>query len=195
MYSSIGLSVFASSLLLITPTIALPTAAELVPRACVTEYPSFLTTVQKASPNTAFGNTQYTIVAQDANRVNEIDTEIKFTNIPAGSYGCQLEFFAPAGYTVKSTGNTQLNIFVPTRDVQSTDTFNNAPPKKYLFGTSTLSSQANASTKIVVNSLVCNSTLSFIVQIASATAAGRVEANQQNPPTSPVAGWRITHNC
>ena len=195
MHHSTVLSLLASSLSLLSPTFALPTEAELVPRACVTEYPSFLTTIQQSSPNTIYGNTQYTIVAQNANRANEIDTLIEFTNIPAGAYGCQLEFFAPPGYTVTGIGSTQLNVYVPTRDVQSSDSWATAPGNSYLFGTVTLSSQPNAPTKIVVNSLTCKPTLSFRVRIASDTASGRVETNQQNPPANPTAGWRITHNC
>lgn len=193
MHYSTALSILASGLFLITPTFALPTEVELVPRAGVTEYPSYLTTIQESSPNTAYGNTQYTIVAQNSGGVSRVDTLLKFTNIPANSYGCQLEFYVPAGYTIKSTGNTQINIFVTTRDVQSTDTWNNAPGKSYLFGTITLST-VNAPRTFVVNSLVCKATLNFRISIASATAAGQVEANQQNPPTSLVAGWRIIHN-
>ncbi|MCJ1255125.1 hypothetical protein MMC24_002941 [Lignoscripta atroalba] len=195
MHYPTALSILACSASLLTLTSALPTAADLVPRACATEYPSFITTIQEASPDTAYGNTQYTIAAQNANGDHEVDTLIAFTNIPANSYGCQLEFYAPAGYNIPSTGSTLLNVWATTRDVTPTDSWNNAPGKSYLFGSVTLSSQTTSSTKLVVNNLVCAPNLSFRVEIASETAFGQVEAAQKNPPADPAAGWRITHNC
>lgn len=196
MYCGTALSILTSGVVLLTSAAALPTAADLVPRACVTEYPSFLTSIQEASPDTAFGNTQFTIVTQNPRTGNEIDTLIKFTDIPTNAYGCQLEFFAPPGFDVRDfEGSTLLNVWATTREVLPTDTWANAPGKSYLFGSVTLRSQESEATTIVVNSLPCQPSLSFRVDIASETAFGQVLAAQVNPPRSPAGGWRITRNC
>jgi hypothetical protein len=118
-------------------------------------------------------------IHQDAGGLNPVPNALSFDNIPAGSYGCQLEANFPAGYPITSSGASQLNIFATggeTGDV--------------LFGTVTLQSSPVAPTRFVVNSAVCKTSLGFRLEIASETEAGSVAFADTKD-----AGFTVTYNC
>lgn len=147
---------------------AAPTAsAPLDRRACSVAYPR------------AIGFPINFDIHQDAGGANKNSNAITFTNIPAGSYGCQLEANFPAGYPITSSGNAQVNIY--TTSGANTGS---------LFGTVTFASSPVAPTKFVINSATCDSTLSYRMEIASKDQAGRVAFADTKD-----AGLTVTYNC
>jgi hypothetical protein len=142
-YTTLATTLLGSALL----TSAAPT---LVPRACQTAYPS------------SIGFPINYDIHQDANGANPRVDALTFSNIPAGSYGCQLEVDFPAGYPIASSGASAINIFALNEGTVS------------LFGTVTLQSSADRATKVVINSAACKRTMGYEIRIASGTEAGRV---------------------
>lgn len=159
-FTTTAIIALASALL----STAAPTGTEaLVPRACSTAYPQ------------AIGFPINYKVSQDANGANKQDAYISFSNIPAGSYGCTLRVDFPAGYTINSSGASQVN-FVSV---------DGAAPGS-IFGTTTFSSPQIA----VINSATCSNVMTYKMTIASQSQAGSVAfADVQN------AGITMTYNC
>ncbi|KAI9874006.1 MAG: hypothetical protein M1830_010300 [Pleopsidium flavum] len=184
-------SVFLATALLssATPT---GTSNNLVPRACTTLFPTFIDHIDEQNPNTATVDSTFEVALDDnAGTLFHRDVLVRFDNIPAGSYGCQLDAFFPAGATITSTGATQVNVFSLDRLAEPTDTFATAPNNVNLFGTITFSSSATDSRTAVINSGVCAPSLSFRFTLASPTAIGDVNfAEILN-----TQGLRITFNC
>lgn len=88
--------------MLFHPLLVLPLLAQASPlqrRACAVEYPAFVSIVDSGNPNLVsnpIGNNPGSFATKDASgRVQ--DTFIQF-NVPANSYGCQLELFFDKGY-------------------------------------------------------------------------------------------------
>lgn len=149
-------------------TSALTTAAPttLSPRSCQVSYPA------------SIGFPINYSIYQSANGANARTDAITFTNIPAGSYGCQFEVNFPANYPITSSGNSAINIIALEADGSET-----------LFGTVTLKSGPDA-TKIVVNSAVCATTMSYRAEIASETEAGSVSFAEIQG-----AGFTMVYDC
>jgi hypothetical protein len=162
-YITIATALLSSAIL----TNAAPTTSStLERRACQVAYPR------------AIGFPINYDIHQDANRANERVNNLSFNNVPAGSYGCQLEVNFPAGYPITSSGASAINIFALDND------------KSTLFGTVTLQSSPVAPTKFVINSAECKPLMSYKIQIASDTQAGQVAfADTQD------AGFTMTYNC
>jgi hypothetical protein len=145
---------------------ALTTASPLTRRACQIAYPQ------------SIGFPINYDVHQDANGANARTDALSFSPIPAGSYGCQLEINFPANYPITSSGSSAINIFA-TSGAQET-----------LFGTVTLQSSPVAPTKYVVNSAQCAQVMSYRLEIADKTKAGRVAFADTKD-----AGFTMTYNC
>jgi hypothetical protein len=110
--------------------------------------------------------------------LNSVPNTLTFTNVPAGSYGCQLEVNFPAGYPITSSGASAVNIFSITGN------------SKTLFGTVTLQSSPTEAKKVVINSATCSTSMAYSIEIASKTEAGRVAfADTQ------AAGFTMAYNC
>lgn len=178
---------------------AIPTGtSDLTPRACTTQYPTIIDHIYEISPNYANQQNNYFEIAYDTvsgsdSRLWRRDVVVQFENIPAGSYGCQLEAYFPAGGNVNQYGNSQVNVFTVDKPATPADTWNTAPRQKSLFGTITFEAKPFESTKRVINSGVCNSTLTYRFTIASSTAVGEVYF--QEGPDFNGQGLRLTHNC
>ncbi|KAF2257356.1 hypothetical protein BU26DRAFT_558748 [Trematosphaeria pertusa] len=164
-YFTTAVALLSTSLL----TTAAPTAssAPLERRACSVAYPQ------------SIGFPINYDIHQDAGGANKVPNAITFSNIPAGSYGCQMEVNFPAGYPITSSGNSQVNIYA---------TSGTAPGS--LFGTVNFASSPVAPTKFVVNSATCDTTMSYRMEIASADQAGRVAFADTKD-----AGITMTYNC
>jgi hypothetical protein len=163
-YLTTVVALLSSSLLV---SAAPTTAAPLDRRACSVAYPS------------AIGFPINFDIHQDAGGANKVTNALTFNNIPAGSYGCQLEANFPAGYPITSSGNSQVNIYSTSGD-------NNGK----LFGTVTFASSPIAPTKFVINSAKCEPLMTYRMEIASQDQAGRVAfADTQ------AAGLTMTYNC
>ncbi|OAL49960.1 hypothetical protein IQ07DRAFT_644222 [Pyrenochaeta sp. DS3sAY3a] len=117
-------------------------------------------------------------IHQDAGGANSVSNALTFSNIPQGSYGCQLEVNFPTGYPITSSGASAINIYA------------NPGPSQTLFGTVTLQSSPVAPTKFVINSATCTSSMTYKLQIASQDAAGRVAFADTKD-----AGFTMTYNC
>jgi hypothetical protein len=189
-----------SNLLTTTTLVALASAAPatdiLAPRqGCAVEFPSTIISLDQKAPTTPSGHTLKFRTLQSAGGNGREAMEIGFTNIPKNAYGCQLEIYLPPGTPVTNQGSSQINTFLLNGDVSVKDTWNNAPAKGSLFGTSNVYSDPKMPTKIVVNSLQCKEKLNFRVEIASKTDYGVLAFGQQNPPSLGPVGFRLTHNC
>ena len=126
-YLTIASALLSSALL----TSAAPTAsATLERRACSVAYPR------------SIGFPINFDIHQDAGGKNSVSNALTFNNVPAGSYGCQLEVNFPAGYPITSSGASAINIFPTTGGSDS------------LFGTVTLQSSPVAPTKLDRKSVV-----------------------------------------
>jgi hypothetical protein len=118
-------------------------------------------------------------IKQDAGKTNVVAPIVTFNNIPAGSYGCQLEVNFPTGYPIRSSGSTAVNVFTESGASQGS-----------LFGTVTFASSPVAPTKFVINSATCEPLMSYKLEIASDTLPGSVSfADTQD------AGITISYDC
>lgn len=163
-YFTVTAAILSSALL----TTAAPTSsAPLERRACQVAYPQ------------SIGFPINYDVHQDANRANARTDAMTFSNIPAGSYGCQLEVNFPKGYPITNEGASAINIFAI-----------NGASQKSLFGTVTLQSSPAAATKFVINSASCNNFMSYSLEIASDSLAGKVAFADTKD-----AGFTMTYNC
>lgn len=143
-----------TSLLLTT---ALPTT--LSPRACTIEQPTLSPDAGKFSVSVGK------------------DTTAQF-NVPAGSWGCQLEFFFPAGFNkLQLSGHTQqVNVY--TKNDQN---------QEFLFGTTTFTAGVvQQDTRIFVNSATCAPNLNYTFRLVG---DGSVFFEQG------AAQLRLSHNC
>lgn len=137
MYSFTIAVTLASLLSLAT---AIPTAAN-TPRTCGTGiFPSFLQQLTEANPTTVNPNTittghatqgdfhvSQTVDASGAvsNRIYQV---VAFENIPAGAYGCQLNWAIPAdpnAVPLNSTGNPTLSVYTLFNDNSAAITYPN----------------------------------------------------------------------
>ena len=117
-------------------------------------------------------------ISQDANGANKVANALTFSNVPAGSYGCQLEVNFPANYPITSSGNSQLNVWTAGSGTRK------------LFGTVTLASSPVAPTKFVINSATCERVMGYSLEIASPTQAGSVAFADTKD-----AGFTMVYNC
>jgi hypothetical protein len=151
--------------LFLTSALAAPTSsAPLTPRACSVAYP--------------YGNfpINYDIHQTTDGAPPRVDA-LQFTGIPSGAYGCQLNVNFPANYPITSSGSSAINIY------------SNNSGTEVLFDTLTLQSSSEAQS-FFVNSLQCEEVLTFTLEIASQTEAGRVAFAD-----TPEAGFSISYNC
>ncbi|KAF2141200.1 uncharacterized protein K452DRAFT_359004 [Aplosporella prunicola CBS 121167] len=173
-----------STLVLASSTLAAAVpAAALTPRACAIETPTLLTRLDRSNPDLAIGSVSYAW----ANPT--ISTEVQFSNIPAGAFGCQLEIFFPPRYVVDNSGDSRAYFYSLDREVSPSDTFNNAPAKVSLIGTADVRSDYARETRIVVNSVQCKPSLGFRMDVAE----GKVGSLGFNNLDG--FGFRLTHNC
>ncbi|KAJ4369117.1 hypothetical protein N0V83_006201 [Neocucurbitaria cava] len=117
-------------------------------------------------------------IHQDAGGANSVSNALTFSNVPAGSYGCQLEVNFPTGYPITSSGASAVNIYALSGETET------------LFGTVTLQSSPVAPTKFVINSATCSNVMTYKIEIASETEAGRVAFADTKD-----AGFTMTYNC
>lgn len=179
---------------------ALPTGtSDLVPRACTTQYPTLIDHIYELSPDVANQQSNFFEIAHvpvpdgAPSRLYRRDVVVQFDHIPAGSYGCQLEAYFPAGGTVEQSGASRVDVFTVDRHATPGDTWNTAPKPVSLFGTVTFEAKGDEVVKRVLNSGVCDDTLTYRFTIASETEAGTVYFREGAGVGG--QGLRLTHNC
>lgn len=110
--------------------------------------------------------------------------------IPAGSYGCQLQLKWPAGAEPLDFGNPLIDVFAvdppPTRDFGWTD----APQPKSLFGTVDLKSEPDRASVQVINSAVCQPTMAYRLTVSDKTKEAAVIIGKGSE-----MGLQMVYNC
>lgn len=162
----------------------------------VTRVPTSYQLISRDLPNKAFPQNRVLQVSQANGGLSNIDTLLYFDGIPPGSFGCQLAISFSPNYPLALSGNSQLNVFKLSRNITKSDTYSTYFPQGgrgipvggFLFGT------INPSTrKGIVNSGVCAPSLSFLVEIASDTAAGSVAFTDAGNPQV-INGFFLTYD-
>ena len=193
MHLALPTTLVISALLGLGQAVPAASPAELVPRACVTEYPTLITHIFEASPDQKSPNNNYIEVAHDyATRSPALyrrDVVVQFSNIPSGSFGCQLEAFFPAGTPISSYGDPRVNVFAVDKPATPDDTWNTSPKPTFLFGTVAFESKPNEDVRRVINSATCQSTLTYRLSTAT-DQLGEVYFTQGSSQ-----GLRLVHNC
>lgn len=162
-YIAVASALMSSALL----TNAAPTTPSLLTRrACQVAYPQ------------SIGFPINYNIHQDVGGANAVSNALTFSNVPAGSYGCQLEVNFPAGYPITSSGASAINIYSTSGGSQT------------LFGTVMLQSSPVSPTRFVVNSAQCSPSMSYKLSIASQSEAGSVAFADTLD-----AGFTMTYNC
>lgn len=178
---------------------AIPTGtADVAPRACTTQYPSFISHIYEVAPDLTNEHSNVVEVAYDTvngpgTRLYRRDLLVQFDNIPVNSYGCQLEAYFPAGGFVNQYGASQVNVFTVDKAATLGDSWNTAPKPVSLFGTVTFEAKGSEAVTRVINSAVCSDTLTYRISIASETQVGEVYFPEG--PDANGQGLRLTHNC
>ncbi|KAF2675676.1 hypothetical protein K458DRAFT_397716 [Lentithecium fluviatile CBS 122367] len=184
-----------------------PIQPPISPRACAIEYPTYIAFLEKQDPNKVGTNGTYFISWKDPSVVSgrpipnglDIDSFVQFSGIPSSAWGCQLEMFFPKGYwglLGLPGGKNKLNVFRVTDPIPPHVTWNTAPKGAYLFGSTQelpTDQVLQQDTKIVINSVGCNPTMTFRVSIPEEVGRGGVEFWRD--ASFPGAGFRLTHNC
>ncbi len=101
-------------------------------------------------------------------------------------------------YDIPTSGNTQLNVYALPGDISATDTYatyfadgaRGTPAGAYLWTTTTVTGKA-----AVLNSKTCESSMSFLFQIASDVSAGAVSFMDAGNNLSGIGGFYVTYNC
>ncbi|KAF2678374.1 hypothetical protein K458DRAFT_435829 [Lentithecium fluviatile CBS 122367] len=191
-------------------------ASPLSPRACKTAYPTFTTTLDSTQPNQVSnpqGNNPASFGVHNGTKA--IDTIFQF-NIPAGSYGCQLElFFDPGYYWIYpypvSWAPHRADIHTLTlpnsTPLPATLTWNTAPAAGPLFGTTgelpkvpdnSAGIGYKEAVKRVINSATCQSVMAYRLKTAPEVVVGGVQFYQYTPDkgyAQPWGGWRMVYDC
>lgn len=175
------------------PTTDAPTGT-LERRACTTQYPTHLFQIMQDDPTHNTGDHSYVYTSQGDGKKSQWVTELQFTGIPAGAYGCSVEFFFQAGYHVDTSGGTpgnspRLEFFSTDRDISLADNWTNHPKKVSSVGTQIVSAAPDRDTKSTVVSGSCKETLNYLIEVQG-DKAGSVGFTQ-----SPPNGLRLTYNC
>jgi hypothetical protein len=171
-------------------------AAVVKPRdSCTYQYLPTLWNIAQHVPETPSGPQTSTInIQQDIGRRDLIAS---FTNVPAGSWGCQLEYnFVPnAAANVFGTGNPQvINVFALPSALPASPTWDNIQPiTGSLVGTWQFPTGADLQKpkKIFINTFNCASTMNFRFAVANGDAVkGGI-----NDVDTVSSGLTIAHNC
>lgn len=176
---------------------AVPTPVELAPRCGTTLYPSSVQKLDESTPSTVYPSSNQFRVAGGGSSSRQYEAVV-FNNIPAGSYGCQLNVKFPPGYYINNYNTPTLNVTTLFKDkpLPPTNTLSwstlyppNAPSLgQGLFGTVTLTPGQTTA----INSESCAGNLAYVFAIASwVEKSSSVEYTQQDPN----AGVYLTYNC
>ncbi|PGH26383.1 hypothetical protein AJ80_01881 [Polytolypa hystricis UAMH7299] len=186
-------SIHLSLLALVALTSALP-APELAERAspCTTVLPA-IARVDEARPVESY--LPGFKISQDNGATNRNDVFAEFT-IPAGSWGCTLQYSFSAGYSLELSGQTAVEVYaVPgplNRSPHGIDvSWDYCPAPLYQVGSVNFETSATQTTTRTINSFACAQTMTYRFTIADwSTQAGNVEFEQKND-----AGLRMVYGC
>ncbi|KAG9228308.1 hypothetical protein BJ875DRAFT_250445 [Amylocarpus encephaloides] len=136
------------------------------------------------------------LIAQDSHHTNRKDAFVQF-DIPAGSYGCQLEASFPASYPITSSGNTQVYVYSTDKALtygkpnQLDASWAYCPAPVSHVGTISFKSETWGVTRSVINSFQCKEKMTYRFKMSTdSEAAGSVQFEQNSG-----AGLRMVYNC
>ncbi|MCJ1338873.1 hypothetical protein MMC09_004162 [Bachmanniomyces sp. S44760] len=184
--------------LLSTLAAAIPTPAALAPRSCTTIIPNSYQTIQENAPYGVFNPVREFQVSQQSGGEYSIDTIVNFTDIAAGSYGCELGLSFTNEYNIPQSGSTLLNVYALDTSIAGDESYETyfpnggkgTPAGAYLFGSVTITGQ-----KQIINSKACSSELSFLFEISNEDEAGSVFFVDAGDNLSGIGGLFMTFNC
>lgn len=166
--------------------------------SCTIRLPTSYQQISQSSPQKSFPQNNIFKVSQANGGTDNINTLLRFSGIPPGSYGCQLAVSFTFEYPIESSGSTLLNVYALPNPISPTDTYTTyfpnggrgIPKGASLFGSITITRQ-----KVVINSQVCKPSLGYLFQIASDTKAGNVTFADAGNNLSGIGGFYLTYNC
>lgn len=188
----------AATLSLLSLSIAAPTAdasasatEDLVPRACTTIQPSFISYLDSAHPNQANSGLHYRLSPTGGSGSNKITTVMRFDSIPAGSTGCMFQYAYPANKAL-GTGATQADLFGTKDPVSSANNWNNKPVKTTKWASLEFPNyKIQGPFKTVLMSNTCQESVSFLLELSDwQQQAGNVDFYQQAGE-----GFEMVYNC
>ena len=168
--------------------------------SCSTRRPTSYQQIFRRFPGESFPQSLLFKTSQEAGGKDNTDTLIRFSGIPAGSFGCQLAVSFPSGYPITSTGSAQLNVYALSRNITKDDTYETYFPNRgrgipkygFLWGTTTLIAGRTS----VINSESCKPSLNYLFEIASETVAGDVSfVDGGNNQAGQFTGFFLQFNC
>lgn len=160
--------------------------------SCTTIYPEYAR-VSQAQPVASY--LPGFIISQDAGATNKNDMFIEFS-VPAGSYGCQVETYFPAGYPITASGRQDVYIYSTDRPVTRSPrgidvSWAYCPAPVSQVGTTKFESNPTTPTKKVINSFACQPKMTYRLSIGrDYMNAGSVSFAQGSG-----GGLRMTYNC
>ena len=177
---------------------ASPNPVKVAARSCTIKLPTTYQLISEVYSKSAYPQGRYFDVSQLAAPGSNVDTLVHFTDIPVGSYGCQLAVEFTYGYSIPSTGNTQLNVYALSTDITEDSTYEKyfpsgtrgTPMGAFLFGTTTLNGGP-----AIINSATCAQNMSFLFEIASETDAGSVQFQDAGDNLTGIGGFYMTYDC
>ncbi|KAI9773025.1 MAG: hypothetical protein M1839_002255, partial [Geoglossum umbratile] len=139
-------------------------------RSCQTIYPSFIKPIfsmypDYSAPNTMLQDRSFQVQSGDSWRQ---DSLVMFTGIPSGANGCQLQYTFPSGFTLTLVGHTQLYVYTMDRNATDSDTWENSPKEKSLWGSANPAPGGSG----VVNSETCYESLTYRIEIGDQPNSG-----------------------
>lgn len=169
-----------------------PAAVAEAATACATSFPEYAR-VSQAQPVESY--LPDFIISQEAGATNKNDMFVEF-NIPAGSYGCQLEAYFPPNYPITASGRQDVYVYSVngplSRSPRGIDvSWDYSPAPISHVGTIRFESNPTLPTRKVIGSFTCQPTLTYRLSIGrDFTDQGYVSFAQ-----SSTAGLRMTYNC
>ena len=183
---------------LFNPMFSSPTPSDLVPRACTTIQPSFISYFSRDSPTTSNPDSHYVLSRTGGPNSNTYETVFRFDNIPAGSTGCQLQLQWPAR-AILGSGATDTQLYGVQGQVSEATTWANPPVKGTLWASIQFPTQSSDQPyKTIVQSNTCpeSGSVSFLLELSDwQTGAGAVDFYQRNFYPSEAQGFTLVYDC
>ncbi|KAL2831446.1 hypothetical protein BDW59DRAFT_130976 [Aspergillus cavernicola] len=162
------------------------------PSSCTTVFPAFAR-VDQAQPVASYlPNFK---ISQEAGATKKQDTFVEF-KVPAGSWGCTLSYYFPAGTPVNTVGLAPVEVFSVagplSRSPRGIDiSWGYCPAPISMVGTVKFESSPSQATSRVINSFVCAPTMTYRLSISQ----GHTQKTSVGFAQSNAAGLRMTYNC
>jgi len=194
---------------------AVPTPAELSPRACSTMGPATISRLNKTTPNDNLNGLTFALHRNGGANSNTIKSVVSFTYIPPGATGCMLQIEIPQLPTPNNPGpiasgtGTQSDVWLITNPPTTNPYDNsfiyhyswNSPPIKSQFVSTTIfpvGSPTDAPYKTFMWSGTCKQTLSFQFELSDwQQGSGDVnfyDTTGGKQGLVPI-GFRLVFNC